>query len=137
MQVLLPTFRRALALTLSRQFGKDVVCYSSIQKNRGEQDVARHWQQATCCLNSMPRIPECMLEEYDVVVIDECVMVMEHLLNSTMHSVRNNVLDRLRTILKHAKKVVFMQYRISERAMEFWLDLRGVDLYHSSINSIK
>lgn len=78
-----------------------------------------------------------MLEEYDVVVIDECVMVMEHLLNSTMHSVRNNVLDRLRTILKHAKKVVFMQYRISERAMEFWLDLRGVDLYHSSINSIK
>ena len=88
LNVLSPTFRTALAMTLSRQFHLN--CYSNIHaREEGERESDDKWKQASVTLNSMVRIPDCLLQSYDVVVIDECVMVMEHILNETMHEARN------------------------------------------------
>ena len=54
-----------------------------------------------------------------------------------MNDVWMKVLERLRVILDHASTVVIAQYKLYERDVSFFTNLKRMDLYDPSINSMR
>jgi hypothetical protein len=142
--VVCPTFRSSLAVTLSAKGNFDLECYTNTKK-RGRQGedkevVTKLWNRTTVCLNSVKDIPKEIMERaqpYEIVVLDEADMLRCHFVNSTMTEFARRILDALREIIRKAKTVVVMQYKLYERTVEFYATLRNIDLYADCISSLR
>jgi hypothetical protein len=133
LNILAPTFRRALALTLSDRFNME--CYTGIKAGEGGMELLK-WNQATVCLKSLVRIPSGVMDlekPYDVVILDKAGMSRRFFVGELMECFGGKCLERLRIILERATTVVVMQYKLSERDVAFYTTLCGLDLYDPRI----
>ena len=136
--ILAPTFRKALALTLSSRMTLE--CYDGIIKLQRGHDRTEKWKRASVCYNSLIAICETIMNSdvpYDCVILDEAGMSRRHFCQDIMSSVAADCLERLRKILSKAKTVIVMQYKLTERDVAFYTELCGLDLYDPNIYSVR
>lgn len=88
------------------------------------------FRRVAICVNSLARIPEHLLDSYEVLVIDECAEFRRHFIGETMKNVLLSSISILRRLLLFPRKYVFlMQYRLSENDISFYTKLGGFDMY--------
>ena len=112
--MIVPTFRRSLALTLSGVF--KIQCYTNmVAGDNGE------WDKLSICLDSLVKMPDELVDsEYDVVVLDEAGMLRRHFVLETMVPRWRRCFEVLRRIIVNAKKGILMQHKLTERDVEFF-----------------
>ncbi len=69
------------------------------------------------CIDSLPRLKPGE-HHYDVVVIDECQSVFEHLQSDTLKKNRRTVLQYLRYHLRHAKQILLLDADLGRLTLE-------------------
>jgi hypothetical protein len=112
----------------------DLACYLDIKKE--DLDSELKFKRSVVTLNSLPRIAR-YLQKYDLVVIDEAEMVMRHLINCTMADVQRTSYELLYNICRNCDRLVIMQADISQNAVNFWAELRGVRCEDPQVQSIR
>jgi Origin of replication binding protein len=132
-KVCVPTYRRSLAIALGSEF--KIQIYTQINS---VLDPTSAWKRVCICANSLERIPEELLTEYDIVVLDEAGALRRHFVSELMSQLWMRVLERLRIIVDSARTIIISQYRLTERDVEFFVSMkRGYSLYDDRIVSIK
>jgi hypothetical protein len=121
-----------LAITLASDFSLE--CYLDIKKE--DLDAEMKFRRSVITLNSLPRVAR-FCQVYDLVVIDEAEMVMRHLINCTMVDVQREAYELLCIICRGCKHLVIMQADISQNAVDFWAELRGVRCESPDVQSIR
>ena len=68
-----------------------------------------------------------MIDEYDMIVIDECGEARRHYVGETMKHVLSRVLGILKRLLAYGKRshVFLMQHNLSEYDISFYCKLAG------------
>lgn len=120
--VLSITFRISLAKYLTSEFGFTSYTEDSV---RTDQDSMRR-ERIVVCLDSIVKLKKD--EEYQVVIIDEATFVQYHLVAGTIPTTDlNTIIQKLKTILQHDDKVIFMQHRIPGSTINFYCNITNVD----------
>lgn len=114
---------------LARNFAArcDLTCYKDINHNDRLVNK-KQYKRLAFCINSFGKIPETLLDTYQMVILDEVEFIKQHLVSATMHDRWPIVLRTLCCILQNSKYIFLLQHWISDSTVRFIADMSGIDL---------
>jgi hypothetical protein len=118
-------------LTLANTFSLN--CYTKIEG----PGLPGEWKRIAIRLPSLWRLPEELLAEYDVVVLDEAGLLRRFFGSELMNHKIQQTYDRLCVIVQNAPSVIVMQWQLTCRDVGFFAAMKGLSLDDPAINSIR
>ncbi|KAA8912345.1 hypothetical protein TRICI_003515 [Trichomonascus ciferrii] len=120
-RILAPCFRKGLSSYLAATFNLNDYQFENFWSNPSYAD------RAVICLNSLYRLAtDNYNTNYDIIIIDECVFTMIHLLSGTFYN-RPSEADRFDEVmsvfcrlLRNASKIILMQHCVPEECISFY-----------------
>ena len=138
-KVLVVTFRVSLAFELARRLG--IQCYRPKESNEIRQKeldgaIRRdRYDQLVICINSLGKLGS---DHWDIIVFDECGLIRLHCLASITTSHLHLWWETFVRLMQNASNVILAQEFVSERDVEFYMDLAHGNPYDfSAISSLR
>lgn len=132
--VVIVSCRRSFTNSLSRRFQREGLTGFTTYLDSDEYVLTEALHRRLLIqLESLQRVPEALLDRYDVVVIDEVMSIMAQFFSPTMRRLR--LVDSMfASLLRGCRHIIAMDATVNATLVELLADLRGPENIHVVVN---